>query len=460
MDEPLYQNTHHQAWAYTKKLLLDILLALPATHRVGTVEGLLLLADWIPYIVTESAPGRRNFIEDNTAWSLVGQAVRHAYLLRLDRSSFQDHIAEGPMEEASRRRLAWIFVYLADRQISVRMGQSFWSRGPSLSSRLSLEGFAALRPQSTADEDYPSILLATVELTQILHNAHDILYSSEYQTANMIRRGDYSRCLDDFSKSLRLWHESWSALAVSPKLRSTLLLMYEYLTVYVNAFSFQAVITRNVADRKDSRKSVKVVFPCGIMGAPDGPYISAAIRAAKMVLTIMCEMDSSTCLGCLPSRYYLYGIYSAVFLYKTHMFGSFTAENEHRLLLPLITDFIDALKKAATSKMHPGYRFGKLLECLWLQGTMASFPSSQSGENSSACDSNHPRAPESTTQASDSALEPTMPESPMLPGYLGEEPMGFMSSTSGGSGDFDFLESLFGLNEVNMLPPFGNTYPA
>src|ERR1700742_4186743 len=71
---------HKHCWDYMKELLLEVMLAMPWTHRVGSVEGLLLLADWLPDNAFDSQPtsgsSSGSFVEDGTAWSLVGQAVR------------------------------------------------------------------------------------------------------------------------------------------------------------------------------------------------------------------------------------------------------------------------------------------------------------------------------------------------------------------------------------------------
>ena len=89
--------------------------------NAGTVEGLLLLAEWVPYAPLESEDQRTNSlrcpktltaIEDHTAWSFIGQAVRHAYLLRLDQVSFKSNPYNGP-QPGNRERLAWICEYRA-----------------------------------------------------------------------------------------------------------------------------------------------------------------------------------------------------------------------------------------------------------------------------------------------------------------------------------------------------------
>ena len=106
-----WMQVHYHCWDYMKELLLEVLLALPWTHRVGSVEGLLLLADWLPDSAfdtqTTSGSSSGSFVEDGTAWSLVGQAVRHAYLLRLDRNSFRDNFVDESEEQVERKRIAW-----------------------------------------------------------------------------------------------------------------------------------------------------------------------------------------------------------------------------------------------------------------------------------------------------------------------------------------------------------------
>lgn len=89
-----------------QELLLDVLLARPHTHRVGLVEGLLLLSDWLPSARSNaSLTSKYLHAEDATAWSLIGQAVRHAYLLRLDRASFRDISGNKRKEVTDRNRL-------------------------------------------------------------------------------------------------------------------------------------------------------------------------------------------------------------------------------------------------------------------------------------------------------------------------------------------------------------------
>lgn len=204
-------------------------------------------------------------------------------------------------------------VFLVDRQISARIGQSFWSRGPSLSSQFTAADFPSLKPvPGIRDEDYASVLQASIELTQILHNAHAILYSSTKKTLTMVYDGDYSRYLDDFLVATTSWHAKWIDIQASQKIKSTLLLTYEYICLYVNAFSFQAVLTRTAAPQRSMprrqwtcKRPLTDLFSRGISSSPDGRYVFEAISAAKKLLGQMNGLDPQQVICHLPLRYYL-----------------------------------------------------------------------------------------------------------------------------------------------------------
>lgn len=149
-----------------------------------------------------------------------------------------------------------------------------------------------------------------MELTQLMHNVQAILYASPKRTLAMVHDGDYSRYLDDFQRAAMNWHASWSDLAVSPRVKRSLSLVYEYLCLYVNAFSFQAVLTRMSNSPQTSAhdlsfKSSAKPFSKGIMKSPDGRYVWDAITAATNTLKLMTDFNPQQELCYLPYRYYL-----------------------------------------------------------------------------------------------------------------------------------------------------------
>ncbi|RFU82185.1 c6 transcription factor [Trichoderma arundinaceum] len=277
-------------------------------------------------------------------------------------------------EQADHKRLIWTFVYIADRQISVRLGQSFWSRGPSLSTRFTAKDFPSLQPTSKGNQDdFASVHQATMELTQLMHNVQAILYASPKRTLAMAHDGDYSRYLDDFQRAATNWHATWSDLSVSVKVKRSLSLVYEYLCLYVNAFSFQAVLTRMTTSPQASvhghpLKPFTKPFDKGIMTSPDGRYVWDAITAATNTLKLMTDFNPPQELCFLPYRYYLYGVYAAVFLHRADCAGAFQPAWRRQEIAALVLRFILVLDGAASDRFHISHRYSQLLRNLWQRG--------------------------------------------------------------------------------------------
>lgn len=406
-------------------------------------------------------------------------------------------------------------MYIADRQISVRLGQAFWSRGPSLSSKFTAKDFPSLQTNSTGGEDHASVLQATMDLTQLLHNAHDILYSSHARTQELILAGDYNRYLDDFHKALLSWDETWHHLASSPRIKCALTLMYEYLCLYVNAFAFQARITQLLNEARVVPKPQQPIplrnysiFPRGIMATPEGRYIFEALRAAKAVLKVMSEADSASCVRYMPTRYYLYvfsptahrfssvtlttnvwtcrySMYSAVFMYKANMCGAFSSSDERTAVARLVQELMTSLERAATNKHHIAWRYSKLLSGLSFRPTSA-IPSlreniadmpcnrtsntaaSQPSQQASTAISDPVTLSESSTDVPTAAADSAPRHSPTIDPMTRDTSLPQDSDRNFDSSNFDlsdfqstpqtdtFLETLFGGDIASFVPPFSD----
>jgi hypothetical protein len=205
-----------------------------------------------------------------------------------------------------------LVVYLADRQISVRLGQSFWSRGPSLSSHFTAKDFPTLKPRPGDLCDHSRILQANLDLVQLLHNAHLTLYASTERTQALIKDGDYARYLDDFLSAAAIWETTWQELDDSSVVPNSVFMTYEYVCLYVNAFSFQAVVARSVRNSK-AQSTTQVLdgepmgnpFGQSTLSLPDGLYINGAIRAATKLLERLTSLDPRNEFRYLPSRFFL-----------------------------------------------------------------------------------------------------------------------------------------------------------
>jgi hypothetical protein len=350
----------------------DLISGIAAGHdcEVEAVEALLLLAEWEPQ-------GLRNHIEtvgrgeeDRSAWMHVGMALRTGYFLGLDRTSFRSEDHEETKNDG-RKRLAWASCYVADRLISVRIGRAFWSRGPGPMTGLSSQDFPSLQPLAPGDEDYARVFQATLDLTQLYSNVHDVLYSGMRTSGQMMLMGDYVKYVDEFRASIAHWNRIWGNIDCSPHIKVTLQMSYEYLRLYTNAFAFQAAISQAISnkpkgDAPSQREHLRNVFS-NIGAKPDNRFIWASVAAAKSYLSILnTYVHPVTHLRYMPLRFYLYAIYSAVFLYKARSFGVMDAEEE-RTVRQMVLQAVSVLKQASVSPEDPGSRYARLLELLWLK---------------------------------------------------------------------------------------------
>ncbi|KAH8901756.1 hypothetical protein GQ53DRAFT_708089 [Thozetella sp. PMI_491] len=371
-DRKEMESVHKAVWSHMQALLLRINLGASDVRNVGAVEGLLLLAEWVPHVSAGSGGRAPASIledeEDSAAWSLVGLAVRQGYLIHLDSYFFRIDVKDEPKALTDRKRIAWTFTYMLDRQISIRMGQAFWCRGPGSSARFTLEDYPSLLPKYPYEDNFAAILQAQVEITGIFGNIHDILYASKMRTLGLMLMGDYTRYLDDSDRALAAWKDTWGKLNVSSHLRCLLDLQHEYLRLYVSAFAFQAVICRAL-DRTSPTSQFGLknpnIFPHGTMATPDGRYIYTAVESSRNLLRIVNDrIDPARHLRYLPVRFYLYEIYAAVFLFKAYTLRAISKE-EHQRSAALVRTFTSRLEAAATCDQHVASRYSKLLASLW-----------------------------------------------------------------------------------------------
>ncbi|KIW54594.1 hypothetical protein PV05_06943 [Exophiala xenobiotica] len=350
----------------------DLISGIAAGHDcdVEAVEALLLLAEWEPQGLRNRIVAIGRGEEDRSAWMHVGIALRTGYFLGLDRTAFRQESAEEARIDG-RKRLAWANCYVSDRLISVRIGKAFWSRGPGPMTGLSSQDFPSLQPFSPGDEDYAKIMQATLDLTQLYSNVHDVLYSGMRTSGQMMLMGDYVKYVDDFRNAIARWNTTWGKLECSPHIKVTLQLSYEYLCLYTNAFVFQAAISQAIANKPKTeahslRDHLRKAFS-NVGAMPDARFIWASVAAAKAYLTLLStQIDPGKYLRYMPLRYYLYCIYSAVFLYKARSFGVMT-EIEERQVRHLVIQAMDVLKRASVSAQDPGSRYARLLELLWVK---------------------------------------------------------------------------------------------
>lgn len=83
--------------------------------------------------------------------------------------------------------------YMSDRQVSIRLGKGFWSRGPIPSINWRAADFPSLQVQALGSDNLALLFQAQLELIQLFSNAHDILYSSSSHRKQLYMGGEYIR---------------------------------------------------------------------------------------------------------------------------------------------------------------------------------------------------------------------------------------------------------------------------
>jgi hypothetical protein len=377
VDEP---HIYEACMEHMKSLISD--LAAGGDADIEAVEALLLLAEWAPY--TQRGSGKvGKGEEDKESWMHVGLALRTAYFLALDRYSFR-FMDQGKDPNHDRKRLIWTSAYVSDRHISIRIGKAFWSRGPGPLTTLRREDYPSLIPKSPNEEDYASIFQANLELTQLFSNVHDTLYSNPSSSFRSHMSGSYIKFIDDFRSAIYGWKSVWGTLTCSPHLKACLLMSYDYLRLYTNAFAFQATVLRALPTASSapnttmgtpsgpsySMQAPQRVFCTNNVGAvSDARFIYEGLDAAKAILTTANNfVDPERSLRFMPLRYYLYLVYAGVFLYRARCTGVINSD-EDRAIRAMINETVARLQRSSVGSelgiQHPGSRYSQLLKLLW-----------------------------------------------------------------------------------------------
>ncbi|KLO89023.1 3-oxoacyl-[acyl-carrier-protein] reductase [Fusarium fujikuroi] len=359
-DDPSWSRAHNACARHMETQISKLIYT--GSTTVGAVEALLILAEWAPQPLEENLMigcGK----EDQGSWMLVGVAIRLAYLQNLEQTGLVQRV-EGAPDHLSRKRIAWAACYMSDRQVSIRLGKGFWSRGPGPSVNLRAADFPYLQTQKLGNDNLALLFQAHLEITQLFSNAHDILYSSTSHREQLYIGGEYVRYIDDFSSVLRKWKLSWGGLSFIPRVKASLMLSYDFLRLYINAFAFQANLNRIV--RRSKKRPSGPLFS-ELAAAPDARFIYESIDAANSILcTLNSFIDPTEAFKYMPLKFYLYVIYAAVFLFKA-IFAGAIKQSEARGVRRAIYETISRLQKTSNNQQGLGQRYARSLRLLWLK---------------------------------------------------------------------------------------------
>jgi hypothetical protein len=115
---------------------------------------------------------------------------------------------------------------------------------------------------------------------------------------------------------------------------------------------------------KGQRPNGQATFTDFIAATPDARFIYDSIDSAKKLLTISNTLlDPTTEFRYMPLRYYLYVVYSAVFLYKARSTGVLRGDGGS--VKRTVGEAVERLQKASSCQNDVGDRYSRMLRLLW-----------------------------------------------------------------------------------------------
>ncbi|KIW95037.1 uncharacterized protein Z519_03618 [Cladophialophora bantiana CBS 173.52] len=200
---------HRHLWQRVERLFAQV--AIKGTNEsLEMIEGLLLLSEYPPNMGHSTGLG----FEDRMCWMTVGTAVRLGYLLGLEQLVMQpDDIEEKFVDDRGRGKIVWAYCYCLDRQISIRVGKPFWHRSPGMTIQHlhfdPADDFPQMREIEGLQDDYAAYLQCLMHITQVLSNAHDLLYPSKSHSLAIAKAEHYYKHIDEFTEALSAFRNRW-----------------------------------------------------------------------------------------------------------------------------------------------------------------------------------------------------------------------------------------------------------
>lgn len=347
---------------------------------------------------------------DRMCWMLLSNAMGLAYELGVF-DNIEELLAEGGEmtrpeyeDEAYRLRAARIkrllLIYVT--QLAGRLGwtnmvpENLRDRDPVFAPRkrkLSLDGKT---PETSTSVSNTFNYIPDLELDdQIIHCwagisntmrlINEKIFKSRQYTTKIIQDGSYIELLKDFQPMLRTWKAEFERFRLPPYIRHILTIEYEYVRIYVNSLSLQAVVERctnnagNQTAGNAGSGSAAGALPLspetqnyygklplarlGGFGAADQGYVREVVDGCRNLLRTVVEgLLPGEYLKHAPVRTYFRIISGAMFLLKTFALGA--SKHDVEISIGLMDATVDALRNCVVDDVHLGIRFADLLETL------------------------------------------------------------------------------------------------
>lgn len=414
-------------------------------RTLGTIESLLILTEWHPRAlhfppneatdelvlpIAEASPlmasedelhrtvgpgigGKRieSWLEpawrsDRMCWMLLSTAMGLAYelgvfddideLLKDDAITRPEYKDEVYRQRANRiKRLLLIYT----SQLAGRLG---WTSMTPEHLRKADPAVARQRPLTTDSSSTPAtnpsslangfnyvpdlelddqIIHCWAGISNAMHLGNEKLFKTRKHTTEIIQSGKYVDLLRDFTPLLKDWYREFELFRLPQYIRHILTIEYEYVRIYINSLSLQAVVercTNNAGNTANSSNGLQPIhlspqtminygkLPLGQLGGftvHDQEYVREVVEGSRNLLRTVVEgLLPGGYLKHAPVRTYFRIISGAMFLLKTFALGA--PRSDVKMSIDLMDATVEALRNCIVDDVHLGIRFADLLESL------------------------------------------------------------------------------------------------
>jgi len=224
------------------------------------------------------------------------------------------------------------------------------------------------------------------------------LFRSRQYTTKIINDSSYVELLKDFQPMLKAWKTEFTRFNLPQYIGHILSIEYQYVRIYVNSLSLQAVVERCSTEAgnrfnatghpgngsvpgamsTENQQTYYGKLPLATFGsytAADQDYVKEVVDGSRELLKIVVDgLLPGDYLKHAPVRTYFRIISGAMFLLKTFALGASKGDVEYSI--GLMDRAVDALRTCVVDDVHLGIRFADLLETLTsrLRGRFISLP--------------------------------------------------------------------------------------
>ncbi|KAK5078339.1 zinc finger transcriptional activator [Lithohypha guttulata] len=368
-------------------------------RSLGTIEALLLLADWQPrglhfppgddenslvgtnlslFGDEPSAPQNSSNLPYATwlepAWrsdrmsrSLVGLAQSLGYELGVfDRAHEYCNGDHGPMSDCLRRRRLRRLVIVYISQISGRMG---------IQSSLSPEQDDDPHGPD-ANEPVDMMQKLWFDIGSLMYDANRDIFPSPRKNATYIENGHYHTLIGQYAPRLKRWTNNYCAVEeyIKPQMRVVLRMEYEYARLYVYSLGLQKVVGQLAVQNRNS-VGRGLATQLGSVYDDNKAYIDEVRNAATQILELSCYgMGNSKSLGYSPVRTFLRTLSALMFSLKLLSLGN--EERAVRAVFRLLKETTKRMSEQVADDVHLAAHVARLIQKLMedVHGSMVRIP--------------------------------------------------------------------------------------